>query len=228
MKKVFFLTTFLFATLMMNAQTSIKQENMKEDGPMVEMQTNRGRIVLQLYNDTPLHRDNFLKLASKGFFDGLLFHRVIEKFMIQGGDPDSRKAKPGMMLGNGSLGYKIPAEFRDNRFHKRGALCAAREGDMVNPKKESSSSQFYIVQGQVWSEDDMNMMAKRFKKEFSPEQVKAYTTVGGAPHLDGDYTVFGEVVEGMEVVDKIASAPRDRNDRPLEDVRILSVKVLKK
>lgn len=211
----------------MNAQNSIKQVDMGEKEPVVEMLTNKGRIVLLLYNDTPLHRDNFLKLVSKGVFDGLLFHRVIEKFMIQGGDPESRNAKPGAMLGDGSLGYNIPAEFRQNRFHKRGTLCAAREGDMVNPKKESSSSQFYIVQGKVWSMEDLDMIAKRFKKEFSPEQVKAYTTIGGAPHLDGDYTVFGEVIEGMEVVDKIAASPRDRNDRPLEDVKILSVKVIK-
>lgn len=227
MKKIFFLTTFLLAMTMVNAQNFVKQANKPQKGALVEMVTTKGRMLLLLYDDTPLHRDNFLKLVSEKVYDSLLFHRVIEKFMIQGGDPDSKNAKPGMMLGEGSLGYNIPAEFRPHLFHKRGALCAAREGDIVNPKKESSSSQFYIVQGQVWSPGDLDMMAKRFKKEFSPEQVKTYTTIGGAPHLDGDYTVFGEVIEGMEVVDKIAASPRDRSDRPLEDVRILTVKVIK-
>ena len=210
-----------------NAQMIGKQKVNGGRETMVEMNTNYGKIVLKLYNDTPLHRDNFIKLASEGTYDGLLFHRVIEGFMIQGGDPESRDAKPGVMLGSGTLGYNVPAEFRPNLFHKRGTLCAAREGDEVNPKKESSASQFYIVQGRVWSDADLDRMGEQFNKKFTAEQRKAYTTVGGTPHLDGEYTVFGEVVEGMEVVDKIAAAKRDRFDRPLEDIRIESVKVIK-
>lgn len=227
MKKFYFLTFFLFAALMGNAQMIGKQKVNGGRETMVEMNTNYGKIVLKLYNDTPLHRDNFIKLASEGTYDGLLFHRVIEGFMIQGGDPESRDAKPGVMLGSGTLGYNVPAEFRPNLFHKRGTLCAAREGDEVNPKKESSASQFYIVQGRVWSDADLDRMGEQFNKKFTAEQRKAYTTVGGTPHLDGEYTVFGEVVEGMEVVDKIAAAKRDRFDRPLEDIRIESVKVIK-
>ena len=194
----------------------------------VELQTSYGKIVLLLYDDTPLHRDNFIKLVNDKVYDGLLFHRVIEGFMIQGGDPDSKKAKPGQMLGEGDLGYTIPAEFRVNHINKRGALCAARQGDDVNPKKESSASQFYIVQGRTWNDDDMNMMERRFGKHYTAEQRKIYAEEGGAPHLDGDYTVYGEVVEGMDVVDRIAAAKRDRFDRPLEDIKIISAKVIKK
>jgi peptidyl-prolyl cis-trans isomerase B (cyclophilin B) len=185
-------------------------------------------MVLLLYDETPLHRDNFIKLATNRVFDGLLFHRVIEKFMIQGGDPTSKDAEPGKMLGDGTLGYNIPAEFRPELFHKRGALCAAREGDMVNPKKESSASQFYIVQGRVWNTEELDNLQKRMKREISAEQRDVYTTIGGTPFLDGEYTVFGEVIEGMEVVDKIAAVKCDKNDRPLEDVRIEKVIVIKK
>ena len=227
MKKLFFLAIFLFASLFVVAQTVVAQKVEKPRGVMVEMTTNYGKMLLLLYDDTPLHRDNFIKLAVEGTFDGLLFHRVSGKFMIQGGDPDSRGAKPGKMLGEGTLGYNIPAEFRPNLFHKRGALCAAREGDMVNPKKESSASQFYIVQGRVWKTEELDEMEKRFGKTFGPEQREAYTTIGGTPHLDGDYTVFGEVIEGMEVVDKIAAVKCDRNDRPVEDVVIKKVRVIK-
>lgn len=227
MKKLYFLAFFLFLGLMISAQIPEKQMGQENAETLVEMTTNYGKIVLKLYNDTPLHRDNFIKLADEGTYNGLLFHRVIDGFMIQGGDPTSRDAEPGKILGDGTLGYNIPAEFRSNRFHKRGTLCAAREGDMVNPEKESSSSQFYIVQGRVWSEAELDRMAAQMHKTFSPEQRKAYTTVGGTPHLDGDYTVYGEVVEGMEIVDKIAAAQRDRYDRPLEDIRIEEVKVIK-
>lgn len=227
MKKIFFLTFFLSLVGIVYSQIIDKQKEEMEKEALVEMTTSYGKIVLKLYNDTPLHRDNFVKLAEEGVFDGLLFHRVIEQFMIQGGDPNSRDAKPGKMLGDGTLGYNVPAEFRPHLFHKRGALCAAREGDNVNPKKESSASQFYIVQGRVWSDDDLSRMSMQFNKDFSPEQRKAYTTVGGTPHLDGEYTVFGEVVDGMDVVDRIAAARRDRFDRPLEDIRIESVKVIK-
>lgn len=194
---------------------------------MVEMVTSQGKITFLLYDETPLHRDNFLKLVENHTYDGLLFHRVIKDFMVQAGDPKSRDAKPGQPLGDGTLGYTVPAEFRADLIHKRGALCAARQGDQVNPKKASSASQFYIVQGQVWDDKTLDMMEQRFGKKFTAEQRKVYTTVGGTPHLDGDYTVFGEVVDGMDVVNKIAAVQCDRMDRPLQDVKIISVKVLK-
>ncbi len=194
---------------------------------MIEMVTSQGKITLRLYDETPLHRDNFLKLVENHTYDGLLFHRVIKNFMVQAGDPKSRDAKPGQPLGDGTLGYTVPAEFRPALIHKRGALCAARQGDQVNPKKASSATQFYIVQGQVWDDKTLDMMEQRFGKKFTAEQRKVYTTVGGTPHLDGDYTVFGEVVDGMEVVNKISDLPCDRMDRPVEDVKIISVKVIK-
>lgn len=228
MKKLYFLAFFLFAAFLGNSQVLVKQQKESHKGTRVEMVTNYGRIVLLLYDETPLHRDNFIKLATNRVFDGLLFHRVIEKFMIQGGDPTSKGAEPGKMLGDGTLGYNIPAEFRPELFHKRGALCAAREGDMVNPKKESSASQFYIVQGRVWNTEELDNLQKRMKREIPAEQRDVYTTLGGTPFLDGEYTVFGEVIEGMEVVDKIAAVKCDKNDRPLEDVRIEKVIVIKK
>ena len=194
---------------------------------MIEMVTSQGKITLRLYDETPLHRDNFLKLVENHTYDGLLFHRVIKNFMVQAGDPNSRNAKPGQPLGDGTLGYTVPAEFRPNLIHKRGALCAARQGDQVNPKKASSATQFYIVQGQVWDDKALDMMEQRFGKKFTGEQRKVYTTVGGTPHLDGDYTVFGEVVDGMDVVNKIADVVCDRMDRPVEDVKIISVKMIK-
>ena len=194
---------------------------------MIEMVTSQGKIALRLYDETPLHRDNFLKLVENHTYDGLLFHRVIKNFMVQAGDPKSRDAKPGQPLGDGTLGYTVPAEFRPNLIHKRGALCAPRQGDQVNPKKASSATQFYIVQGQVWDDKTLDMMEQRFGKKFTAEQRKVYTTVGGTPHLDGDYTVFGEVVDGMDVINKIAEMPCDRMDRPVEDVKIISVKVIK-
>jgi cyclophilin family peptidyl-prolyl cis-trans isomerase len=193
----------------------------------VRINTTMGFIEVKLYNETPKHRDNFIKLVDSAFFDKTLFHRVIKGFMIQGGDPDSRNAPAGTMLGNGGPGYTIPAEFLPQKyFHKRGALAAAREGDQVNPTKASSGSQFYIVQGQVFTDSILNLMEAHYKIKFSPEQRKAYTTVGGAPHLDGSYTVFGEVYNGMEVVDRIAAVPVDRNARPLTDVRMTSIEII--
>lgn len=227
MKKLTFLAFFLLATVAMWAQTADKHADAKRDGVTVRMTTTEGEIVLLLYNDTPKHRDNFIKLVKDGTYDGLLFHRVIKNFMIQGGDPNSRYAKAGQPLGDGTLGYTVPAEFRANHIHKKGALCAARQGDNVNPKKESSASQFYIVQGNVWDNATLDMMETRFGKKFTPEQRKVYTTVGGTPHLDGEYTVFGEVVKGLEVVDKIAAVACDRMDRPVKDVKILKVIVEK-
>lgn len=227
MKKFTFLVIFLVSALFSRAQVAVGQSVNDKQGVRVEMVTTAGRMVLVLYDDTPRHRDNFVKLASQGFYDGLLFHRVIKNFMIQGGDPNSRSAKPGTMLGDGSLGYTVPAEFRPNHFHKKGALCAARQGDNVNPKKESSSCQFYIVQGQRFDSKMLDNMEARFGKKYSEEQRKVYASVGGAPHLDGDYTVFGEVVEGMEIIDRIAGVQTGRADRPVDDVRIVSVKVIK-
>ena len=227
MKKITFAAFFLLTFCIGFLQTTVAQNKSKNKEVRVEMVTTEGRMVFVLFNDTPLHRDNFLKLVESHTYDSLLFHRVINRFMIQGGDPQSRHARPGQMLGDGTLGYTVPAEFRKEHIHRKGALCAARQGDNVNPKKESSASQFYIVQGQVWDNNTLDMMEKRFGRTFTEEQRKTYTTEGGTPHLDGDYTVFGQLVEGMEVVDKIAAVKTGAADRPVEDVRILSVKVIK-
>ncbi|GIV42359.1 MAG: peptidyl-prolyl cis-trans isomerase [Vicingaceae bacterium] len=217
--KLFFFVVIIFMFTSFNTYT--------EKRTKVKIETSMGTIVVELYNETPKHRDNFIKLVQKGFYDGTLFHRVIREFMIQGGDPDSKNAKKGAILGNGGPGYTIPAEFKPHLFHKKGALAAARLGDDINPKKESSGSQFYIVQGRKFTVDQLKMYEVRLKTKFSEEQIKAYTTLGGAPHLDGSYTVFGQVVNGLDVVDKIASVPTDQYDRPLEDVKVLSMKILK-
>ena len=193
----------------------------------VLLKTTFGDITIALYDDTPAHRDNFHKLVNDKFYDGVLFHRIIKGFMIQGGDPDSKTAKPGQRLGSGDVGYTIPAEFVPTHFHKRGAVCAARMGDNVNPQKASSGCQFYIVDGTVYDNDKLNMIAQRTGKTFTPEQIQAYTTIGGAPFLDGDYTVFGEVIKGMEVVDKIAEQQKDGADRPLEDIKIISATMIR-
>lgn len=184
----------------------------------IVIRTEYGDIQAILYDKTPLHRDNFVKLIKSGYYDSLLFHRVIANFMIQGGDPQSKNAKPGQMLGNGGPDYTIPFEYVQEYFHKRGAIAAARMSDNVNPKKESSGSQFYIVQGRKFTMDELNMLEQRGFK-FTDEQKQIYSTIGGSPHLDGQYTVFGEVISGMDVVDKIASLPTDRNNRPLQDVK---------
>ncbi|MFN4852894.1 MAG: peptidylprolyl isomerase [Bacteroidota bacterium] len=256
---------------------------------LVEIKTSQGNIVVKLYEKTPLHRANFIRLVKKGFYDSLIFHRIIPTFMIQGGDPDSKRAASGAMLGNGGPGYTIPAEILPEYFHKKGALAGARLGDDVNPTKASSGSQFYLVQGKVFTEAELTQMAQRMSNmkrqqngqklyqeylnrpenaallrtvirlqqaqnrdslelvskaaieyvnsqlqkipdfSFTPEQIKAYSTLGGAPHLDGGYTVFGEVVEGLDVIDKIATLDRDSNDRPKNDVRMFpSLKISKK
>lgn len=205
----------------------ISKDNMATNSTKVLIETSMGDITIALYDDTPAHRDNFIKLVNQNFYDGTLFHRIIKGFMIQAGDPDSKTAKPGQRLGAGDVGYTIPAEFRANRFHKRGAVAAARQGDNVNPQKASSGCQFYIVDGTVCDNNYMQMISQRTGKTFSPEQMQAYTTVGGAPFLDGDYTVFGEVVEGMDVVDKIAEQQKDAADRPLENIKIVSAKIIK-
>lgn len=191
----------------------------KEDKPKqekskytkVKISTDYGDMIAILYNETPLHRDNFIKLAKSGFYDGLIFHRVINSFMIQGGDPNSKGASFATQLGSGGPGYTIPAEIKPGLFHKKGALSAARLGDGANPEKRSSGSQFYIVQGTKYPSFNSP----------NPEINKVYTTVGGTPHLDGGYTVFGEVIQGLEVIDKIAAVKvRPGDNRPLEDVKM--------
>lgn len=226
MKKISILAIFLSIFLYGQSQTVMTQRIEKKKGAIVEMETNYGKVRFLLYEETPMHKENFIKLVESEFYNGLLFHRVIKKFMIQGGDPKSRDAKPGQILGEGSLDYTIPPEFNPELFHKRGALCAARWGDDVNPKKESSSCQFYIVQGRVFSNEELDRMEANGVGKFSPEQRKVYTTIGGAPHLDGNYTVFGEVIEGMDVVDKICMARCDKHDRPERDVVIIKMKLI--
>lgn len=278
----FFLITFclwfclLCTTPCLGAATGA---SLKESGrTLIRMETTQGPITLKLYDETPRHKANFLKVVSRGVLDSTLFHRVINRFMIQGGDPDSKHAADTATLGNGDLGYTVEAEFVKSLFHRRGVLAAAREGDDVNPRKASSACQFYIVTGRIFTEPQLRTLEERINHRlivpildslvavygrragvwkskskpgdslllqklrvvllplarhvvrmqgrlltFTPEQVQAYTTVGGAPHLDGSYTVFGEVIEGMDVVDRIQRVSTDKNDRPLENIRILRV-----
>lgn len=255
-------------------QTNHHMENEKRT--LVKLETTMGNITVALYNETPKHRDNFIKLVKEGVYDSTLFHRVIKQFMIQAGDPDSKNASDTAMLGSGDVGYTIPAEFNPKFFHKKGVLAAARQGDDVNPEKASSGCQFYIVTGRKFTEPQLlgmenkineqreevlfDSLARQHIKEiykmrkagdnagllelqdtleaqareladkeekfrFTPEQIKAYSTVGGAPHLDGSYTVFGEVTEGMEVVENIEIAKTNRADRPVENIRILKASI---
>ncbi len=187
--------------------------------------TDEGKIELSLYDKTPKHRDNFVKLAKEHFFDGTLFHRVIPDFMIQGGDPESKNAQPGTPLGNGDVGYRIPAEFVNEYYHKRGVLAAARDN---NPEKASSGCQFYITVGKKVSDAELDQMEKRRNHTYTKEQRETYKNIGGTPHLDGGYTVFGEVTKGMDVVDKIVQQPRNNMDRPDKDQKILKIRVKKK
>jgi peptidyl-prolyl cis-trans isomerase B (cyclophilin B) len=193
----------------------------------IKMLTSRGKIVLELYNETPLHRNNFIRLTKKRFYDSVLFHRVISGFMIQAGDPESKAAIAGKLYGSGGLNYRIPAEFQPKLFHQRGALAAARDN---NPEKASSSCQFYIVQGKVFTETELDQLeqSRLNGKKIPVEQRTVYKTQGGTPHLDQNYTVFGRVIVGMEVVDAISGVQRDVNNRPLEDIRILKMRVLRK
>lgn len=214
----------LLIALMILAAVSCQK---KEE--VVVMETTEGTIVLKLYDQTPLHRDNFRSLVAEGAFDSLLFHRVIQDFMIQGGDPDSKYAEPGVLLGEGDRDYTVPAEFRleDGIFHRRGVLAGARESDDVNPEQRSSAMQFYIVWGKIFDDAGLDKVQERLdnrtggRVKLTPEMREVYKTVGGTPHLDGQYTVFGEVVSGLDVVDAIQHVPTDEHDRPLTDVRIL-------
>lgn len=211
------------------ACSSTRNATSRLQGARVKLTTDSGVIVLQLYNQTPLHRDNFLKLVKQHYFDSLLFHRVIKNFMIQGGDPESKNAKPKILLGNGGPGYNIPAEFDSILFHKKGALAAAREGDNVNPMKASSGSQFYIVQGKIFTDAGLDSVETfRLKgRKIPAAHREVYKTIGGTPHLDMNYTVFGEVESGLEVVDKIAAAPRDGNNRPINDIK-MKIRILRR
>ena len=185
---------------------------------LAELETEYGSMIIQLYDATPKHQDNFIKLAEEGFYDSLLFHRVIQNFMVQGGDPDSKGARAGQGLGSGGPGYTIEAEFVDSLVHLKGAIAAARTGDAANPQKRSSGSQFYIVQGQPMTEDMLDRIEAQKGIRYSKEQREAYLEVGGTPFLDREYTVFGKVIEGLEVLDKIAAVQTDGRDRPVKDI----------
>jgi len=184
--------------------------------------TEYGDIKIRLYDETPLHRDNFIKLTKEKFFDSTLFHRVIPSFMIQGGDPQSKTAQPGQPLGMGDVGYRIPAEFNSNLIHKRGVLAAARDN---NPQKASSGCQFYITQGRKYADAELDQIAKARGITWTDAQLQTYKELGGTPSLDMNYTVFGEVISGLEVVDKIAAEPRNGSDRPNKDIR-MTVKIV--
>lgn len=205
---------------------NISAQKKSNKDEVVTITTNQGTMRFILFDEAPKHKANFIKLAKDKFYDGLLFHRVIDDFMIQGGDPNSRNAKPDDMLGKGDNGYKIPAEFSPKLFHQKGALAAARDN---NPAKESSGCQFYIVQGRKWSKPDLEKQATRAARKLTDDQKKVYETVGGTPHLDGSYSVFGQLIDGMDVIDKIGSVERDERDRPEKDVAMkVSVKKMKK
>ncbi len=204
--------------------TSTQAKKKKTQETLVEMKTDKGTMILKLYDDVPQHKDNFVKLVEEGFYDGLLFHRVIQGFMIQGGDPESKGAKPTKVLGSGDLGYKVPAEFKDNHIHKKGALAAARDN---NPEKASSACQFYIVQGKTYPEDMLQDMMRKSGVDYTPEQREIYSTLGGTPFLDQNYTVFGEVIQGLDVIDSVAAVATLQGDRPEKDVHIISAKIVK-
>ena len=211
MKKMI-LAVLVLVGLTCQAQKTTEKET------VVVIKTSMGTIKAKLYNDTPKHRDNFIKLVNEGWYIGSPFHRVIKEFMIQGGQNKDGRLDPG---------YRVPAEIKDNHFHKKGALCAARQGDQVNPQKASSGSQFYIVQGKVYDDKTLDMFESRMGKVFNARQRQAYKTVGGTPHLDGEYTVFGEVTEGLDIVDKIAAVKTGQMDVPVEPVTIISVTIEK-
>jgi cyclophilin family peptidyl-prolyl cis-trans isomerase len=261
---------FLFALVILTISSCNKY---KDDSRYIKILTDKGEIVIRLYNQTPKYRDNILKLSQEKFFDGQIFHRIINNFVVQGGDPSTKKALPDSLYGNNDSGYLIDAEFVDSLIHKRGAVGMAREGDDINPEKRSSGSQFYIVKGKVFTNEQLNELEKKkdsqkkanlYKKlisekistnkslnkidtvsislevsmtidsifdsypkfKFTQRQREVYTTIGGIPHLDGNYTIFGEVVKGMDIVDELSSVQTDTNDRPLKDIKF-SISVLK-
>jgi len=207
--------------------SGLRKSDKNDKETLVSVTTEYGKMLIELSDKTPKHKANFIKLAKEGYYDSLMFHRVMNGFMIQGGDPDSKNAKPGKGLGNGSPGYTIPAEFDSTLFHQKGALAAARQPDQVNPKKASNGSQFYIAQGRVYPLEQLNSMEKSKQRsnpdfKFSMAQKAKYSTVGGILHLDGNYTVFGQVIKGLDVLDKIAAVKVNAriNHRPLEDIRM--------
>ncbi len=210
MKTLMLSIAFLLSTLLTQCN--------RDPFTYVKIHTDYGDMKVKLYNSTPGHRDNFIKLVKEHYYDDLLFHRVIRNFMIQGGDPQSRNAAPNVHLGSGGPGYQIPAEI--GRYHFKGALAAARTGGPSNPQKRSSGSQFYIVQGRPVTEDRLHQMEQQKGIKYTPEDIKRYTENGGTPFLDNDYTVFGEVIEGLEVIDKIAQVPTMPGDRPQKDVKM--------
>ncbi len=232
MRKYVLLLFAAFITVSLFAQQNVKlkKKDRKKD---VEFITTEGNIVVRLYDSTPLHRDNFLRLVKSHYYDNILFHRIIKNFMIQAGDPNSKRAPAGQPLGNGGPGYTIPAEFRATLFHKKGAVAAARQSDNVNPEKKSGATQFYIVQGRTFTDHQLDSieMLRLHGYKLPAAHREVYKTIGGTPQLDQNYTVFGEVVKGLDVVDKIASSPtstgKDR-DRPLQDVRIVKTKLVKR
>lgn len=191
-------------------------------------ETNKGIIKIKLYEETSMHKENFVRLVNQGFYNGLLFHRTIKNFMIQTGDPNSKNSKPGEPLGTGGPGYTIPAEFYPHLYHKKGAVAAARLSDNVNPNRESSGSQFYIVQGKKFTREQLTAMENSNRHiRFSEQQIKDYTSIGGTPELDYSYTVFGEVIDGFNVIDSIAESSTDERNRPLENITILKAYILK-
>ncbi|AKU70680.1 peptidylprolyl isomerase [Prevotella fusca] len=229
MKKILY--SLFLALIAANIQAQTQIDTLRHE---VLLETDSGNIRIQLYNETPLHRDNFLRLVRSGAYDGVLFHRVIKDFMIQTGDMGSKTAKPGQALGDTPESYSLPAEIHyPELLHRRGAVAAAREGDDVNPKRESSASQFYIVWGIRFSDGQLDWAQERLNAhtdstvQMTPEVRRIYKEVGGTPHLDGQYTVFGQVLEGMDVVEHIQQQPVDANDRPLTDVHVRKASVLK-
>ncbi len=223
MKKIVISLFLCFSFL--SIYTAVGQE--KET--LVQIDTDMGKIKVKLYNETPQHRDNFIKLIKESRYDGLLFHRIIKQFMVQGGDVTSKNAPIDSLLGNGDLGYTVPAEIvYPKYFHKRGALCAARTGDEENPERASSSSQFYIVTGKFFTDMELDKKEKEEGITFTAEQRDAYKVEGGAPHLDNKYTVFGEVVKGQNIVDEMQLVQTNEKDRPLKNIKIKSIRIVEK